>query len=90
MSKESFISPSFSKSSIDFAGQFECGTTTFKSYVVVFVNLSNKAVHLELASDITTAAFMAAYKRFTESQLIQSDKGTNFLGASKVLDKELK
>ncbi|XP_063989942.1 uncharacterized protein LOC135169137 [Diachasmimorpha longicaudata] len=45
-----------------------------------------KSVHLELVSDMTTAGFMAALRRFIarrgRCQLIQSDNGTNFVGAN--------
>ena len=35
-----------------------------KTYVSVFVCLATKAVHLELASDLTTEAFLGCLKRF--------------------------
>ncbi len=38
--------------------------TVLKSYVCVFVSLSVKAVYLELVSDLTTEAFIAALRRF--------------------------
>ena len=38
--------------------------TVVKAYVGVFVSLSMKAVHLELVSDLTTEAFLAALRRF--------------------------
>ncbi|CAD6229584.1 GSCOCG00012112001-RA-CDS [Cotesia congregata] len=47
-------------------------------------------VHLELVTDYTAAAFIAAYRRFTSRRgichTLYSDCGTNFVGA----DKELK
>ena len=59
--------------------------TFVKAYVCVFVSLSIKAVHLELASDLTTDAFIAALQRFIarrgKPSLIRSDHGTNFVGA---------
>ena len=49
------------------------------------VCLSVKAVHLELVSDLTTEAFIAALRRFIARQgyptLIWSDHGSNFVGA---------
>ena len=76
---------------LDYAGPFmiKYGSTrkpTFvKAYVCVFVSLSIKAVHLELASDLTTDAFIAALQRFIarrgKPSLIRSDHGTNFVGA---------
>ena len=39
--------------------------TIVKAYVCLFVSLTVKAVHLELVSDLTTKAFIAALRRFT-------------------------
>ena len=54
--------------------------------------LAVKTVHLELVSDLTTEAFIAALRRFIVRRgcpfLIWSDHGTNFVGASREL-KEL-
>ena len=63
-----------------------------KTYVAVFVCFAVKAVHLELVSDLTTAAFIAALRRFIarrgKPSIIWSDHGTNFVGAAREL-KEL-
>ncbi|XP_055903820.1 uncharacterized protein LOC129939726 [Eupeodes corollae] len=48
-----------------------------------------EAIHLEVVSDLTTQAFLAAFRRGTCKQ-INSDCGTNFIGASSELDKILK
>ena len=59
--------------------------TIVKAYICIFVSLSVKAVHLELVSDLTSDAFIAALRRFIarrgKSSLIWSDNGTNFVGA---------
>ncbi|XP_055614826.1 uncharacterized protein LOC129761144 [Toxorhynchites rutilus septentrionalis] len=64
-------------------------TAARKSYICVFVCLSTKAVHLELVSDLSTAAFLMALDRFvgrhTSPQHIYSDNGTNFVGAKNAL-----
>ena len=64
--------------------------TVIKAYVCVFVSMSVKATHLELVSDLTTDAFIAALRRFISRRgkpsLIQSDHGTNFVGANKELN----
>ena len=61
--------------------------TVIKTYVSVFVSLSVKAVHLELVSDLTTDAFIAALRRFIARRgkptKIWSDHGTNFVGAAR-------
>ena len=67
-----------------------CKTTIIKAYVCVFVSMSVKAVHLELVSDLTTDAFIATLRRFIarrgKPSLIQSDHGSNFVGAKKELE----
>ena len=55
-----------------------------KSYICVFVNFSVRTVHLELVSDQTSEAFLAAFRHFAARrgwpQRIDSDHGTNFIG----------
>lgn len=83
--------PPFFITGIDFAGPFPArvgkvrNPTRLKVYVCVFVCFVTKAVHLELVMDLTTAAFLAALKRFAarrgQPRTIYSDNGTNFVGA---------
>ncbi|XP_023223405.1 uncharacterized protein LOC111624721 [Centruroides sculpturatus] len=85
----------FSKVGIDYAGPFPIkvshGRTTkhWKSYLALFICMATKAVHLEVVSDLTTAAFIAALRRFTSRRGkptdIFSDNGTNFVGANNEL-----
>lgn len=60
-----------------------------KAYICVFICFSTKAVHLELVSDLTTAAFMATLRRFIARRgfpaHIHSDNGKNFEGAKNEL-----
>ncbi|XP_029161689.1 uncharacterized protein LOC114933334 [Nylanderia fulva] len=81
----------FAHFGVDFAGYF-CvkassgrGQKTSKGYVAVFVCLVVKTIHLELVSDLTTDAFLAAYRRFTARrglcQVIYSDNGITFKGS---------
>lgn len=84
--------PPFTRTGIDYAGPFQTrmskgrGTKSYKGYMCIFVCLVTKAVHLEYVSDLTTEAFIAAYKRFTGRRgkclEIYSDNGTNFVGAN--------
>lgn len=85
----------FANSGVDYAGPFLIktgpgrGYRTRKAYVAVFICLSTRAIHLELVSDYTTGAFLAAYRRFISRRgmcsLLVSDQGTNFVGADREL-----
>lgn len=85
----------FSKTGIDFAGPFDVkprkgrGVRPVKTYVCVFVCFLTKAVHLELVGDMTSQAFIAAFRRFIsrrgKPEELYSDCGTNFVGASREL-----
>jgi len=61
----------------------------YKVYIAVFVCMSVKTVHLELVSNLSTDAFLAAFNRFVARQgipsAVYSDCGTNFVGTSKKL-----
>lgn len=58
---------------------------TYKDYLTIFVCFATSTVHIEIITDYTTEAFIAAYKRFTTRRgictTLQSDCGTNFVGA---------
>jgi len=85
----------FARVGIDFAGPFLIRETKlrkariYKIYISVFVCMVVKAVHLEVVSDLSTPAFLAALDRFVARRGlpvdIYSDCGTNFVGASKQL-----
>lgn len=64
-----------------------------KAYLAVFVCFTTKAIHLELVSELTTEAFLAAFDRFVGRRGlptdIWSDNGTNFVGASKKINELL-
>ncbi|XP_026744728.1 uncharacterized protein LOC113506069 isoform X1 [Trichoplusia ni] len=82
----------FLNSYVDYAGPVLVanrkgrGCKLTKSYVCIFVCSAVKAVHLELVTDLTTEAYMAALNRFVarrgKPRSITSDNGTNFVGAS--------
>ncbi|XP_053691521.1 uncharacterized protein LOC128740037 [Sabethes cyaneus] len=89
-----FPSPPFTITGVDYAGpiivkQGSYRPKTIKAYIAVFVCLSTKAVHLELVSDLTTDAFIAALHRFVSRRGIpsemHSDNATNFHGAKNEL-----
>ena len=81
---------------VDYAGPIEIkesrgrGKRLIKSYIVLFICFATKAVHIELATDLTTEEFLGALRRFTSRrghpQDIYSDNGTNFVGAKNELE----
>ncbi|XP_061719560.1 uncharacterized protein LOC133526796 [Cydia pomonella] len=70
------------------------GSKTIKSYILVFVCLAVKALHLELVTSLTTESFLAALRRFMsrrgKPQTLYCDNGTSFVGASNELSNFLK
>ncbi|XP_026480148.1 uncharacterized protein LOC113386588 [Ctenocephalides felis] len=66
------------------------GARTYKAYICLFICLATKAIHLELASDLTSDTFLDCLKRFLARRgpikCIYSDCGTNFIGAKNTLD----
>lgn len=63
---------------------------TMKVWGVVFCCMSSRAIHVELASTLSTESFLLTYQRFTavrgHPRKIWSDPGTNFVGARPVLE----
>lgn len=84
-------------SGVDYAGPLFLKTwkgrnaRTYKAYIALFVCHSTSAIHIELVTDYTTEAFIAAYKRFTARRgicaTLMSDCGTNLKGADTELQK---
>ncbi|XP_011870855.1 PREDICTED: uncharacterized protein LOC105563679 [Vollenhovia emeryi] len=93
------VTPSrpFLNSGIDYAGPLVIktwrgrNTRTYKAYIALFVCLSTSVIHLELVTDYSTDAFIAAYKRFTARRgicaTLTSDCGTNLKGADSELQR---
>ncbi|XP_061726239.1 uncharacterized protein LOC133531837 [Cydia pomonella] len=65
------------------------GCRLVKAYICIFVCLATRALHLELVSDLTKEAFIAALDRFIarrgKPRTIFSDNGTTFVGAANEL-----
>lgn len=89
--------PCFKTTGVDYAGPITIhatgrGNRTIKSYICVFVCFTTKAVHLEVASDLTAKAFQRCLKRFIARRGIPhtvfSDNATNFQASNSQL-KEL-
>ena len=84
-------SPPFTVTGVNFAGPFVlCRGNTrkpvlVKCYIVIFVCLSTKCVHLDLCACLSADDLMATLRRFTARRgvpaHIYSDNGTNFVGA---------
>ncbi|GFX36629.1 integrase catalytic domain-containing protein [Trichonephila clavipes] len=89
----------FNCSGVDFSGPFfiknkgQRKGNLFKVYICIFVCFVFKAVHIELVSDLTSQAFIAALKRFMARRgkcaKLFSDNGKNFIGASNEIKKLL-
>lgn len=85
---------------VDYCGSFlikekkERNRGKVEVYAAVFICLVVETVHLELVSDLTTEAFLAALKRFIarrgRCQAIYSDNGTNLVRANNELREILK
>lgn len=85
----------FLHTGVDYAGPVRLRTSrgrgqrSYKAFLCIFICFSTRAVHLEVASDYTAAAFLAAFRRFTSRRglptVMHSDRGTNFVGADREL-----
>lgn len=88
-------SRAFVNTGVDYAGRILVRTApghshnSHKSYIALFASMMAKTLHLELALDYSTAAFLAAFQRFVSRrgrpQSMYSDNGTNFQGADREL-----
>ncbi|GFW03373.1 integrase catalytic domain-containing protein [Trichonephila clavipes] len=89
----------FNCSGVDFSGPFfiknkgQRKGNLFKVYICIFVCFVFKVVHIELVSDLTSQAFIAALKMFMARRgkcaKLFSDNGKNFVGASNEIKKLL-
>lgn len=81
----------FLQTGSDYAGPFYVKSSTLrnaktqKAYLVIFICMATKGVHLELVSDLSTPAFLAAMDRFVARRGyctdLYSDEGSNYVGA---------
>ncbi|XP_070528960.1 uncharacterized protein [Cardiocondyla obscurior] len=93
------IARPFTHTGVDYAGPIMIkegkrrNARLTKAYIAIFVCLTVKAMHIELVTDLTTEAFLGAFKRFIarrgKPNCIYSDNGTTFVGAKREL-KELR
>ena len=83
----------FTNVAVDYAGPLEIkvgrGNKREKRYICVFSCLQTRAVHLEVASNLETDAFLRVFTRMIgrrgRPRLIISDNGTNFVGALRAM-----
>lgn len=84
----------FSKTGVDYAGpvlikQRQRKAPPVKAYIAIFICMVTKAFHIELVSDLTSDAYIAALQRFVNRRGnvsdMFSDNGTNFVGAKNAL-----
>lgn len=88
----------FAATGVDYTGAIELkssrhrGNVTYKGYIVVFICLATKAVHLEIVTGMSTEHFLCALQRFIGRRgmcvHIFSDNGTNFIGADNAFNAE--
>lgn len=81
----------FSVTGMDFAGPIVTlvnrgrGRKTNKSYILLFICFSTRAIHLEAMSDLSSSSFIAALRRFVRRrgcpQRHFCDNATNFVRA---------
>lgn len=86
----------FTNTGVDYAGPIKItltrrrGVRSQKAYICLFICLVTKAIHIELVTELSTDAFISAFKRFISRRgtvsCLYSDNGTNFVGAKMQLD----
>ncbi|XP_014215750.1 uncharacterized protein LOC106644642 [Copidosoma floridanum] len=79
-------SPPFQKTGVDYAGPLSVQRSkcrrkgTLKGYIVVFVCMATKAIHLEIVEDYSTELIIAAFQRFVSRRGycndLYNDQGT--------------
>ena len=84
-------SPPFTYVGVDIFGPFlvKNRRAMIKRYGAIFTCLTTRAVHIEMAYDLTTDAFIHSLRKFMAIRgpvrLIRCDNGTNFVGANQEL-----
>ena len=89
------LEPPFTNTGIDLFGPFfvSRGRSQIKRYGVIYSCLSTRAVHIEVASSLSTDSFICAFRRFLarrgQVKIIRSDQGSNLVGAKRELKSQL-
>lgn len=62
---------------------------TMKAYIVIFICMVTKCVHLEVIKSLSTEEFLLAFSRFASRRstpkCMHSDNGSNFIGCNRLL-----
>ncbi|XP_068206223.1 uncharacterized protein [Palaemon carinicauda] len=84
--------PPFYRTGVDLFGPFfvKRGRAQMKHWGVIFTCLNTRAIHLEVASNLTSDSFISVFRRFLarrgQVKTVICDCGTNTVGSRKVLD----
>ena len=86
------VTGTFLNAGVDYVGPFVINSgskTTTKCYVALFICMATKAIRLELVSNLTPEAVIAALKHFIARRglidHLYSDNGSNFVGDNREL-----
>ena len=88
--------PHFTNCGVGIFGPFliKAGKKELKRYGPLFTCLSSKAIHIECTCSLETDSFTQALRRFVarrgNRRVLRSDKGSNFVGTQKELEKAYK
>jgi hypothetical protein len=88
--------PPFTYTGMDVLGPLEVvvGRSVQKRWVVLYTCLTSRAMHVEILRDLSTDACILAYRCFRSirptPKKVYCDNGTNFVGMSRELKRELK
>lgn len=90
------VEKGFYNTALDYAGPIKIKSSKLrtgailKAYIAIFVCMLTKAMHIELVSDLTAEAFIAAFRRFIgrrgHIKNLYSDNATCFVSANKILN----
>lgn len=92
----------FETTGVDYAGPFNVKYVDkdgqpiliVKAWLVVFVCLKTRAVHLDMVNDLKSSSFIACYEEFVSRRgrcyKMYSDNGTSFTGAEKAIGRAYK
>ena len=86
--------PAFTKSGVDYFGPLgiKRGRSVLKRYGVIFTCMASRAVHLEVAQDLSADSCINAVRRFAARRTVKflrSDNGTNLVGAEREMREEM-